>query len=65
MKYSDLTKDTTIVLDEHFSCRGAGKAAVNEDADGFFFRCAAGKHYLTVQIDYDDEGNLMGITESK
>lgn len=64
IKMSDLTVGTVLFPDADFTCLPANVAVtVEADDDGFFVKCADGKHYLDGQE--DDHGNCLGLSRDR
>jgi hypothetical protein len=63
-KLSELKAGDIVRLDGGFTCAKAGPALILEDADGLYFECVAGKHYLDGQL-LEDDDSLIGVTSTE
>jgi hypothetical protein len=59
VKLSSLKGGEILELDSGFTCRKAGPAHIHLDAEGLYFNCDEGKHYLDDQC--DDGDHCVGI----
>lgn len=63
-RLSELDLGVKIDLDGGFDCREGKRNSgltVHGDANGMFFACDEGRHYLSGQIDDDDGDTLIGV----
>lgn len=59
-KESEVRAGQYLTCDDRFTCVEAGaRLRIKEDGNGFYFKCAEGKHYLDGQV--DDSGMLIGL----
>ena len=61
MKLTELKVGDVIIADSGFTCLKAGKYRVKVNSTGdLYINCTEGKHFLTGQLDNDDE--LVGLS---
>ena len=64
IKISEVYEGCSIEVDGDFSCCREGEVfLVEEDEDGFFFRCSEGLHYIDGQIEGDYYVGLYKVVQ--
>jgi hypothetical protein len=58
-KFSELKDGQTVEVDGGLTCREAGPAQIHSDAEGLYFECNLGRHYVDGQV--DDGEHCVGI----
>jgi hypothetical protein len=62
MHISQIKPGDTLIADDGFDCLDTGQSVVvQDDGDGLFVPCRCGRHGLDGQLDFDGNGNLVGL----